>query len=95
MKPRPPERISVAVQPVHDSLAFFDRRERMHFAATALSIPQLHDGARAVKMNQDPRQAICYQCHAPRQPEAGTVAAANHWGPQVGSGDDRTPDGRA
>jgi len=24
---------------VHDSLAFFDRREGMHFAATALTIP--------------------------------------------------------
>jgi hypothetical protein len=44
-------------------------------------------------MNQDARQAICYQCHAPRQAEAGTAAAANVWGPQVGSGDDRTPMG--
>ena len=44
-------------------------------------------------MSQDPRQALCYQCHAPRQPEAGTVAAVNGWGRQVGSGDDRTPMG--
>jgi hypothetical protein len=93
LEARPQERISVAGQPVHDSLAFFDRREGMHFAATALTIPELHDGARTVKVSQDQRQAICYQCHAPRQPEAGTVAAANAWGPQVGSGDDRTPMG--
>ena len=90
---KPAARISVAGTAVHDSLAFYDRRESTHFAATALPVPQLHDGARMVKMNQDARQAICYQCHAPRQPEAGTVAAANAWGPQVGSGDDRTPMG--
>lgn len=90
---RPAERISVAGEAVHDSLAFYDRREGMHFAATALSIPQLHDGAGAVKMSQDARQALCYQCHAPRLPEAGSVAAAKGWGPQVGSGDDRTPMG--
>jgi hypothetical protein len=90
---RPAARISVAGAAVHDWLAFYDRREAMHFAAAALSIPQLHDGARVVKASQDERQAICYQCHASRQPEAGTVAAANGWGPQVGSGDDRTPIG--
>jgi hypothetical protein len=90
---KPAERISVAGAGVNDSLAFYDRRESVHFAATALSIPQLHDGARLVKMNLDARQALCYQCHAPRQPEAGTAAAAHAWGPQVGSGDDRTPMG--
>ena len=90
---KPQSRISVAGQPVDDSLAFFDRREGMHFAAAALAIPQLHDGARLVRVSQDSRQAICYQCHAPRQPETGTVAAANAWGAQAGSGDDRTPVG--
>jgi hypothetical protein len=90
---RPQERFSVAGQPVHDSLAYFDRREGIHFAATALTLPTLHDGARLVKISPDPRAAICYECHAPRQPEAGTLAAANAWGPQVGSGDDRTPIG--
>jgi hypothetical protein len=90
---RPQGRISVAGQPVHDSLAFYDRREGLHFAATALTIPVLHDRARVVTVSQDPRQGICYECHAPRQPEAGTLAAANGWGRQVGSGDDRTPIG--
>jgi hypothetical protein len=90
---KPAGRISVAGGAVHDSLAFFDRRERLHFAAAVLTIPPLHDGARAVTMSQDARQAICYQCHAPREPETGTAAAANAWGPQVGSGDDRTPIG--
>jgi hypothetical protein len=90
---RPPSRISVAGEPVQNSLAFFDRRDRIHFTAASLSIPQLHDAARPVRMNQDPRQTLCYQCHAPREPEANTAAAENHWGSQVGSGDDRTPMG--
>lgn len=90
---RPANRISVAGDPVHSSLAFFDRREGIHFAAAALTVPQLHDSARPVHMNLDPRQAVCYQCHAPRQPEAGTPAAVNRWGAQAGSGDDRTPIG--
>lgn len=90
---RPPARISVAGEAVPDSLAFYDRRETMHFKAVALAIPQLFDGARAVTMSQDSRQGLCYQCHAPREPEANSVAAANAWGPQVGSGDDRTPMG--
>jgi hypothetical protein len=90
---RPASRISVAGAAVYDSLAFYDRRERMHFAAKSLPIPRLFDCARAVTMSQDPRQGICYQCHAPRHPDTGTPAAANDWGPQVGSGDDRTPMG--
>ena len=90
---RPVTRISVAIPPVRDTLAFYDRREQMHFAATFLSIPQLWDGARTVKISPDQRQALCYQCHAPRQPDNGTPAAANHWGLQIGSGDDRTPMG--
>ena len=90
---RPKDRISVAGAAVHDSLAFFDRRESMHVAAIALPIPVMHDGAGLVTMSQDARQALCYQCHAPRQPETGTEAANKLWGPQVGSGDDRTPMG--
>jgi hypothetical protein len=90
---RPQNRISVAGQPVHDSLAYFDRREGIHFAAAALAIPTLHDRDRLVKISQDPRAALCYQCHAPRVPEAGSDAALHGWGPQTGSGDDRTPIG--
>ncbi len=87
------KRVAVAGPAVGSWLAFFDRREQMHFAATALPIMPLYDGPRAVKMNQDPRQTICYQCHAPRIPDTGTLAAAHHWGPQVGSGNDYTPIG--
>jgi len=90
---RPKERISLAGAAVDDSLGFYDRRERIHFAASALAIPQLYDGARAVKMSGDARQAICYQCHAPRKPDTSTAAAVHGWGPQAGSGDDRTPVG--
>jgi hypothetical protein len=90
---RPETRISVAGDAIMPSLAFFDRREDMHFAAAALLIPTLYDGARPVKVSPDPRAAICYQCHAPRQPEAGSAAATEGWGMQAGSGDDRTPMG--
>jgi len=90
---KPSTRVSVAASPVRDTLAFYDRREQMHFAAQFLSLPQLSDGARAVKISPDQRQALCYQCHAPRLPETATVAASNHWGSQIGSGDDRTPTG--
>ncbi len=90
---KPPARISVAGPIVPQSLGFFDRREGMHFAAATLAIPTLYDGPRQLKASPDQRQAICYQCHAPRLPEANSTAAANHWGPQAGSGDDRTPMG--
>ncbi len=54
----------------------------------------LYDGHSRGKDEPGSRaQAICYQCHAPRIPDTGTVAAAHHWGPQVGSGNDRTPMG--
>jgi hypothetical protein len=88
---KPAKRISVAEAAADDSLGFYDRRESMHFSSAALTIPQLYEGVRAVHMNLDPRQAICYQCHAPRQPEAGSEAAAKVWGAQAASGDDRTP----
>jgi hypothetical protein len=58
-----------------------------------LALPKLQDGGRDVKTSPDQRQALCYQCHAPRLPEAKSVSAANHFGPQIGSGDDRTPIG--
>jgi len=63
------------------SLALFDRREQQHFALDLLPLPAMRDGERAVKISPDPRQALCYQCHAP-------LASA-----QVNSGDDRTPMG--
>jgi formate-dependent nitrite reductase cytochrome c552 subunit len=90
---KPPERVSVAGQAVPVSLAFYDRRESMHFAAANLAIPQLYDGAHPLHVSQDQRQTVCYQCHAPRMPEAGSAAAVNAWGMQAGSGDDRTPMG--
>lgn len=83
-------RASVAGEAVRDSLAFYDRREEMHLRAATLGIPELHDGARKLKASQDPRQGVCYQCHAPRHPEAASAAAKNHWEAQAGSGDDRT-----
>jgi len=90
---RPATRISVAGTAITDSLAFYDRRESLHFAASTLAVPQIYDGPRPVRMNQDPRQALCYQCHAPRRLDVGTAATLNNWGPQIGSGDDRTPIG--
>ena len=63
------------------SLAFFDRRSRQHIPLPDLQIPSMLDGTRPVKMSPDPRQGLCYQCHA---------AAASR---QIFSGDDRTPVG--
>jgi hypothetical protein len=60
------------------SLAFFDRRTQDYVPVSELPIPSMLDGARAVKMSPDARQALCYQCHAPTATR------------QVGSGDDRT-----
>lgn len=85
-------RISVA-ETRTQSLGFFDRREQMHFAAATLSVPQVYDGAKAVRMSPDARQGLCYQCHAPRLPDTGSPAAVHGWSMQAGSGDDRTPVG--
>ena len=60
------------------SLALYDRRERVHFSVALLPVPAMRDGARPVRMSRDPRQSLCYQCHAPD----ATM--------QVASGDDRT-----
>jgi hypothetical protein len=60
------------------SLALYDRRSQSSVAVASLSLPVMMEGARRVKMSPDQRQALCYQCHAPRA-EA-----------QAGSGDDRT-----
>lgn len=90
-KTKPAARFSVAGVPAGASLAFFDRREQMHFAVDQLPLPQLFDGARPVTISPDQRQALCYQCHAPRQPEADSAAGLHHGGAQAGSGDDRTP----
>lgn len=61
------------------SLALYDRRTRMGIALASLTLPEMREGDRVVKMSPDPRQALCYQCHAP---VAGAFQAA--------SGDDRT-----
>ena len=63
------------------SLALFDRREQDYVSLDRLPLPQMHDGARLIRISPDQRQALCYQCHAPTA------------GAQAGSGDDRTPIG--
>jgi hypothetical protein len=63
------------------SLSLYDRRSLDHVRAARLTLPAMLDGERPVRTSPDPRQAVCYQCHAPR-------ASA-----QVFSGDDRTPTG--
>lgn len=63
------------------SLAFYDRRALEHVALDRLPMPVMQDDDRVVKTSPDRRQALCYQCHAPRA------------GNQVFSGDDRTPVG--
>ena len=46
-----------------------------------MPVPLIREGGRAVEVSPDPRQSLCYQCHAP-------LAQA-----QAGTGDDRTPRG--
>ena len=66
---------------VRPSLALYDRRAFEHVGLDRLPMPAMKDGDRPVKTSPDGRQALCYQCHAPRA------------GMQVFSGDDRTPVG--
>lgn len=63
------------------SLGFFDRRSRGPVSLALLVTPAVVAGGRVVKMSPDPRQALCYQCHAPLSTR------------QIFSGDDRTPMG--
>ena len=63
------------------SLALYDRRALEHVGVERLPLPAMREGERPVKTSPDRRQALCYQCHAPRA------------GNQVFSGDDRTPVG--
>jgi Cytochrome c554 and c-prime len=66
---------------VRPSLAFYDRRSREHIPVAELPLPAMRERGRAVHTSPDRRQALCYQCHAPRA------------GGEVFSGDDRTPTG--
>lgn len=63
------------------SIGFLDRREGQHVPVELLPLPRMLEGERVVAVSTDQRQALCYQCHAPRA------------GFQVGTGDDRTPIG--
>lgn len=64
-----------------DTIAFYVRQEKAHFAIDDLMVPKIFDNGRPVKVSADPRQRLCTQCHAP-----------NAFG-QAGTGDDRTPTG--
>ena len=60
-----PLEISYARQSGTFSLAFYDRREKEHFASAVLQLPAMTDQGRPVIMSPDKRQGLCYQCHAP------------------------------
>ncbi|MFB3904801.1 MAG: multiheme c-type cytochrome [Acidobacteriota bacterium] len=62
-------------------LSFYDRREGRHFEAAILPAPALKEVERALVVAPDPRQRVCFQCHA-------SVAFQ-----KAGAGDDRTPRG--
>jgi hypothetical protein len=84
--PLPPRNDRVALTgPVQEiarpSLALYDRRALEHVGLARLPMPAMREGKRPVKASPDRRQALCYQCHAPRA------------GGEVFSGDDRTPVG--
>jgi hypothetical protein len=63
------------------SLGLFDRREMPHIPLAELFLPKVYEGEREIRISQDQRQALSYQCHAP------TALG------EVRSGDDRTPIG--
>jgi hypothetical protein len=83
-------RISVAGAAVPESLAFYDRRETLHFAAATLSIPQLHDGARAGDHQPGPapgsmlpvpcaaRPGNRFRCRSQRLGSAGGIGRRSH-----------------
>ena len=82
VKSRQDERVPGPSQEIQrPSLALFDRRGLEHVSAARLALPAMWEGARALKISPDIRQALCYQCHAP----LSTF--------QVKSGDDHTPVG--
>ena len=62
-------------------IGFYDRYEKMHFAASELPVLRLSDSNGPVQVAADERQRICIQCHAPN---------GFH---QAGTSDDRTPRG--
>jgi hypothetical protein len=69
-------------QPVHAAgLGLFDRRSQQFIPVDALALPSMRLGNRALQMSPDGRQALCYQCHAPRA------------GAQAFTADDRTTSG--
>jgi hypothetical protein len=69
-------------QPVHPAgLGVFDRRSQEHVPVEALAVPAMRRGDRDLRVSPDPRQAVCYQCHAARADR------------QAFSGDDRTTSG--
>lgn len=60
---------------------FYDRREKVHFAAADLPQPRIHLNGNRIEISPDLRQRVCAQCHAPESSlDAGTS-------------DDRTPRG--
>jgi len=80
-QPQTPPAAARSRETARPSIALYDRREQKHFAVDLLPLPAIFDAGRPVGTSPDPRQALCYQCHAPL---AGGAA---------GSGDDRTPVG--
>jgi len=79
-KPATRDAVPGAAQEIaRPSLGLFDRRSLQHVPLARLSLPPMREERRLLKISPDPRQALCYQCHAPLA------------GFQVRSGDDRTP----
>jgi hypothetical protein len=78
------EILAVEEETMTPSLAFYDRRGGESVTVPELPLPRIMDGERPVQMSPDQRQALCYQCHAPREEDALR---------QAFSGDDRTPSG--
>jgi hypothetical protein len=62
-------------------ISFYDRREKRHYPVEVLPTPRAFEGDRPLLVAPDPRQRICFQCHADVAFQKARV------------GDDRTPRG--
>jgi hypothetical protein len=73
-----PPTFHLTTNAITNKAGFFDRREGRFFTLAQLPQPRIRNGDAPLEVAADPRQRVCYQCHAP---------GAAH---QAGSSDDRT-----
>lgn len=76
----PTEPAKLVTDPKTSKAGFYDRREQRFFPIHELPVPKIFAGDKPLKLSDDPRIRVCYQCHAP------SLRSAH----QAGTSDDRT-----